>query len=317
MFADVLPLIVKPDETETLVALSERQLSVVEISQALNLPLAAVQSKIDALYRRGFLSKKRNGETRYSARPFERIISRHLGEGRAGTLGRYMIPLADYRMDEHAKRAKSDPYPEGKILPTLEAVIEPVSVVLPHETAMNILSKARSVSLRDCECRTTFRNCAKPLRTCLAIGEFSDELVERGVAVKISLNEAKAVLRTANEHGLVNQALYTDWIKGEVFDICSCCPCCCTYLRTLMKYGVRHHIAGSGFLAEVCQDECSGCGVCVDRCIFGARKIENGKSVVIKENCYGCGLCTTTCVSGASRLLPSNGAGDASFKPRI
>jgi len=314
MFGEVLPLIVKQDEIELLVRLSERGLSVIELSHVLNLPPAVVQSKIDGLYRRGFLLKKRNREDQYSARPFERVISRHLGEGRTDALSKYVIPLAGYRMDEHVKRARSDPYPEGKVLPTLEAVIEPVSVVLPHETAMNILGKARSVSLRDCECRVTFRNCTKPLRTCLAIGEFSDELVERGVAVEISLDEAKTILRTANDHGLVNQALYTDWIKGEVFDICSCCPCCCTYLRTLMKYGVRHHIARSGFLAEVRQDACTGCGVCVDRCIFGARKVENGKSVVTKENCYGCGLCTTTCVSGASRLVPSGTGNIDPFK---
>jgi len=43
----------------------------------------------------------------------------------------------------------------------------------------------------------------------------------------------------------------------------------------------------------------------LERCIFRARKLENGKSVVVEENCQGCGLCTTTCSTGASRLVYS------------
>jgi ferredoxin/DNA-binding transcriptional ArsR family regulator len=281
---------------------SEEERSIFELSELLGLPQATVQARVDILYGRGFLKKKR-GSGRYSVRSFEGIISRHLSEGRVGGLGKYLSVLADYRMDEHASRARAGPYPEGKILPVLDAVVEPVSVVLPYETAVSILEKARSASLRDCGCRVTYRHCGNPLRTCLAINEFSDELVERGVAEEISLEEAKEVLRIANAHGLVNQALYTDWLKGEVFDICSCCSCCCVYLRTFMSYGVKHHIAKSGLIAKVDNEQCTGCGVCVQRCIFEARKLENGKSTVIEGNCYGCGLCTTTCAAHACRLV--------------
>lgn len=302
MFADVLPLMVKPDEVELLVALSEGELSVTGLSRLLNLPASVVQSRVDALYARGFLRKRRGSVTRYYARSFESVISRHLGEGRTNAFTKYVIALASYHMDEHAGRAKVDPYPEAKVLPISEAVIEPVSVVLSYDTAINIIRKARSASLRDCECRLTYRNCEGPLRTCLAVNEFSDELVERGVAKQVSLDEAMEILKTANTHGLVNQALYTDWLKGEVFDICSCCVCCCTYLRTYKSYGIKHHIAKSGLVAKVNADKCTGCGVCLQRCVFGARRMENGKSMVVQEDCYGCGLCTTTCASGACSL---------------
>jgi ferredoxin len=302
MFADVLPLLVRPEEVELLLRMSEKERSVIELSELLNLRQTTVEARVGVLYGRGFLEKK-GGSGHYSVRPFERIISRHLSEGRVGALGKYLAALADYRMDEHATRARADPYPEGKVLPVLDSAIEPVSVVLPYETAVSILEKARSVSLRDCGCRVTYRNCANPLRTCLAINEFSDELVERGVATEIPLKEAKEVLKIANAHGLVNQALYTDWLKGEVFDICTCCSCCCVYLRAFMNYGVRHHIAKSGLKAKVDNEQCTGCGNCVQRCIFGARRLENQKSMVIEENCYGCGLCTTTCEAQACRLV--------------
>jgi NAD-dependent dihydropyrimidine dehydrogenase PreA subunit len=246
--------------------------------------------------------QEEEGEVYYATKSFQSIVNRYLSEGRVETLGKYVAALADSRMQEHVNRGRADRYPEGKVLPVPEAVLEPVSIILPYETAINVLENARSFSLRNCECRMTYKKCDKPLRTCIGLNEFSDELVERGVAETISFEKAKKVLRLANQHGLVHQVLYTDWLKGKVFDVCSCCPCCCQYLRTLLNYGVKHHIAKSGLVARVDQDKCNGCGTCIERCIFHARKLQNGKSLVIKDECYGCGLCTTTCPTGAVKL---------------
>ena len=303
MFTDVLPMIVRPNEVELLLKLSDNKRSVGELSRLLSLSQMTVESRVNSLFVRGFLKKKRDGEVYYLTKPFQSIVNSYLSEGRAGSLGKFVAALATNRLEAHVRRGRADLYPEGKVLPVPEAVLEPVSIVLPFETATNVLEKARAFSLRDCECRMTYKNCDNPLRTCLGLDEFSDELVERGVAEEISLDEAKEVLHLADEHGLVHQILYTDWLKGEVFDLCSCCPCCCLYLRTMINYGVKHHIAKSGLVANVDPEKCTGCGICVERCVFQARKIENGKSYVVEENCYGCGLCTTTCPTGASKLV--------------
>jgi ferredoxin len=305
MFTDVLPLIVKQDEIDLLLRLLEKERTVVELSGLLNLSQGTVEAKVDSLYRRGFLKKRKAAVMTYSVKPFQSIVNTYLSEGRSDTLGKYALALADSRMDEHVGRARTDPYPEGKVLPVPEAVLEPVSIIIPYETAVNVLERARSFSLRDCECRMTYKKCDNPLRMCLGLDDFSDDLVERGVAESVSLEEAKKVLHLANEHGLVHQVLYTDWLKGEVYDICSCCPCCCQGLRALMNYGVKHHIAKSGLVAKVDLDKCDGCGTCIERCIFQARKLENGKINVIKDKCFGCGLCTTTCPNDATRLVPT------------
>jgi len=303
MFTDVLPLIVKPDEVELLLKMSEKELSITELSKLLGLPQTTLEMQVNSLFVKGFLKKKRDGDERYSVKSFSSFVSRYLGEGRADALGKYVVALANYQIEEHVRRGRTDRYPEAKVLPIPEAVMEPVTIILPYETAINILEKAKSISIRNCECRLTYKNCDKPLRTCLAINEFSNELVERGAAQEIPVDEAAKVLKIANEHGLIQQALYTDWLKGEVFDICSCCPCCCIYLRAFINYGIKHHIAKSELVAKVDSDKCDGCGKCLDRCVFQARKIEDGKSFVIKENCFGCGLCTTTCPAGASKLV--------------
>ena len=231
MFTDVLPLIVTPDEVELLLELSEKkEQTIKDLSKSLNLPCNRVESIINALFVKGFLKKIRDGDIHYSLKSFRSIVSRYLSEGKKELLGEYVVALANYRMDEHVKRAKNNPHPQSKILPIPEAVVEPVSIILPFETAINVLEKARSISIRDCECRMTYSNCDKPIRTCLAMNDLSEEFLERGVSEKISLEEARKILKIANEHGLVHQVIYAYWLKGEVRDMCSCCPCCCTYL---------------------------------------------------------------------------------------
>ncbi len=88
---------------------------------------------------------------------------------------------------------------------------------------MNISRKAESISIRDCNYRVTYKNYDKPLRSRLGLNEFSQGLVDREVAEEISFQEAKDVLSIANKNGPVRQALYSDWVRGGVFDISSCC----------------------------------------------------------------------------------------------
>lgn len=129
--------------------------------------------------------------------------------------------------------------------------------------------------------------------------------MEREVAEGIDFDEAEEILSLANRYGLVHKAIYSDWIRRKVF-ICNCYPCCCMYLRTLLNYGIEHHVARSGLIAEVDGDRCTGCGLCLQRCVFNARVMEGSKSKVVRESCYGCGLCFTTCSSGATKLSPNS-----------
>jgi Fe-S-cluster-containing hydrogenase component 2 len=50
-------------------------------------------------------------------------------------------------------------------------------------------------------------------------------------------------------------------------------------------------------------EQCSHCGVCVDTCYFGARKMENDELQIISENCYGCGLCVDDCGISAISMI--------------
>jgi ferredoxin len=78
------------------------------------------------------------------------------------------------------------------------------------------------------------------------------------------------------------------------------------HLRLIAVLAVLCLLAGSAFAvsklmtATVDEQECMGCGKCVDKCPEGAITMnEDGIAVVDKEKCTGCGKCTKSCPAEA------------------
>ena len=74
-------------------------------------------------------------------------------------------------------------------------------------------------------------------------------------------------------------------------------------LRGLVEHDVPSAIANSGFQAQVDADACTGCEVCVDRCMFGALSVPDGTCVVETARCIGCGVCIEVCADEALSLV--------------
>jgi len=205
--------------------------------------------------------------------------------------------------------------------------------ILPTEQAEEILRNARSIALTNCACRTRYKHCDNPTQTCLLINQAADKRVAEGRARYLSIEEAKEVLRLANERGLVHLTVYKParmlsyedkdtmpesprpdegpgYDLSQVYSVCSCCPCCCYALQILRKFGRRDMIAKSEYIAKTDTELCTHCGSCVDRCVFGARQNRKGRVTHNPEACFGCGLCVTTCPSNAitmtRRGMPPN-----------
>ena len=51
----------------------------------------------------------------------------------------------------------------------------------------------------------------------------------------------------------------------------------------------------SDFIAYTDDNRCTNCGICEQRCNFGARKLVNGKLSFFNEYCFGCGMCVSEC----------------------
>ena len=92
----------------------------------------------------------------------------------------------------------------------------------------------------------------------------------------------------------------------DINELCSCCSCCCVALSAILRYGLYPHLLTKIMIEETDSLKCIDCGVCVDRCQFGARQMIEGKLVVDQLICYGCGLCIGHCSNDAIKLNKVN-----------
>jgi NAD-dependent dihydropyrimidine dehydrogenase PreA subunit len=203
-----------------------------------------------------------------------------------------------------------------------KAVTIPVNVeiigehrVLNYDTVKEILMNASRISLADCVCRTKRPNCDKPIRTCIGVNAKADRILS-GVdnesgwpgylnPQEIEVDKALSVLKMSHEAGLVHMALtnYKDVRPEDIDFVCSCCTCCCSPLGGIIRYGMAPHLLTSEKIAVTDEQACNDCGVCEDRCQFGAREMVDGSHTFNQDLCFGCGLCVSTCPTNAITLI--------------
>jgi Pyruvate/2-oxoacid:ferredoxin oxidoreductase delta subunit len=192
------------------------------------------------------------------------------------------------------------PY-SSRVIPVREAV-DVKQWVLPTEQVVEFLRGARSVALTACTCRSRYQRCDNPLEVCFLLDGAADQAIADCSARRVSLEEARGILRQANERGLVHLTIYEP--EHTVYAVCSCCSCCCHDLQFLRTHGRSDLIARSEYVAQTDMEACTQCGACIQRCVFGARMWQDGHMSYDAEACYGCGLCVTGCSVGATVLKP-------------
>jgi ferredoxin len=163
-----------------------------------------------------------------------------------------------------------------------------------------MLEACKSFRVRDCICRVQQdllenRKCDFPVKMCV---NFSP--VERPAHPNtLSKEEALAILDKAEEVGLVHTVSNT---AKDIYYVCNCCGCCCGILRGITDYGIAESVAYANYYAVIDPEECTGCGICIERCQVNAIREEDGIAVVDREKCIGCGLCVTGCTTDAVQL---------------
>ena len=146
----------------------------------------------------------------------------------------------------------------------------------------------------------------RPEMTCMGLGvgmlkwERWPERYKGGVCW-VSTEEAKEWLRDMDKKGFMHSLM----LFGPRFigGICNCDYPVCDAIAMRLDFGFNmlkgHHVA------VVDYDLCNGCGICAQRCQFGALKmnVTIDKANIDQMRCFGCGLCETACPRGAITLL--------------
>jgi ferredoxin len=182
--------------------------------------------------------------------------------------------------------------------------IEGEQKILDLAAAERLLRSANIISLGSCGCRKRMKKCDAPLEVCLCMDEKAKEIINTGEARPVSVEQALNALKCSHETGLVHLT-FIDKGEKQPLIICSCCSCCCHVLSSLLRFNIPG-VAKSEQIVFQDTERCRDCGVCVKRCQFHARWLDEGELVFDKDRCFGCGLCITTCPNGALRFTRRN-----------
>jgi len=180
---------------------------------------------------------------------------------------------------------------------------------VPLRDAERMVEIASPLGLIGCICRLRFLGIeerSKPDTTCMGLGvgmlkwERWPERYKGGV-YWVSSEEAKEWLRDMDKRGFMHSLM----LFGPRFigGICNCDYPACDAIAARLDFGFNllkgHHVA------MVDYDLCNGCGICVQRCQFGALKmnVTIDKANIDQMRCFGCGLCETACPRGAITLV--------------
>jgi len=181
--------------------------------------------------------------------------------------------------------------------------------IMPYERASFYIENAKSWGVLKCICRVqkslVGRGCEHTVENCITFSSSPNKFDRTDRIRAIDKDEALRILDQADEEGLVHSA---NNVQDGVDYICNCCACSCGVLRGITEYGSLSAIARSDFFVECDETECTGCGLCVDRCQFGALSIADELCQVDLDYCFGCGLCVSACSTDALHLRKKSGS---------
>jgi ferredoxin len=297
---EIWKIVCTPEEAELLNVLPA---TTEELSQHLGKTPERISSMVRLLFHKGLVFEAiKEGKTTY--RLPRHIIQFHDSSTLWAEAPRVLIDLWRQYMEEEypqipAALTAMKATPFFRVVPINEK-IETRSQVLAYEDAARIVEKASVLAVTNCPCRTIMRKCDKPLDVCLQINRGADYAIKRGTGRKIDSEEAKAILRRAEEAGLVH---LTENKASMGTVICNCCNCCCIGLPYAKKVESKGMILPSRYQAAVDGSACTGCGICGDDCPMDAIGVNTSNVAEVDvESCIGCGICSRICPADAIRL---------------
>lgn len=195
---------------------------------------------------------------------------------------------------------------DAKNLITLNAPISrDLEQIIPFPVARQlVLNGPPDIAVMECPCRAARENPCQPTDVCMIVGQpFVDFALEHKTneARRITTQEALDLLEAERARGHLHAAYFKDAMLDRFYAICNCCGCCCGALEAMTQSHVPM-VIGSGYVAQVDDMACQGCGVCEDVCPFDAIHV-NGTASVVWENCMGCGICESQCASDALSMV--------------
>lgn len=298
----LLQRIFDPEQAELFCDLKLTFETVQQIAERTGRSEEELEEKLDGMRSRGQIQSIQMGDVK-----IYRILPWLFGiwEMQRPHLDREMVEMFEEYHPVFSRQFFTEKPQQFQIIP-IEEEITSQQEALPYERVSSIIENSQSFAVFDCICKKEKHlldeGCDKPMEVCTAYAPIPGVFNDLPHFRAISKEEAKAILRKAEEAALVH--LTHNTATGH-FYICNCCGCCCGVLSAINDLGIpAGDVVNSHYYAKIDPDLCTVCGTCADeRCQVKA--IEAGEEAysVIKERCIGCGLCISTCPGEAIQLV--------------
>ncbi len=249
---------------------------------------AALRKQLKSMAGRGLITAGRaTGGLGFGLLPF--VVG--IYDAQVNTMDAELARLfEEYYRQSFGQSLRLEP-PVHRVVPVGESVRQGLET-RPFENVVTILAASKAWGVGDCICRKQQaligKPCGHPVDVCMAFSDTPGAFDGSKDMRALTQAEALATLRRAAEAGLVHSV--TNSQKG-VWYVCNCCTCGCAVLRGMSELGMASVIAPSGFVCEVDEEKCVACGLCVERCQFGALDVGATAHVDVRR-CAGCGVCT-------------------------
>ena len=184
--------------------------------------------------------------------------------------------------------------------------LEPaLQAVFPHHMMESVLEQADVLAVAHCSCRVAYalggRGCDHSTEVCMKFNDMARYVIDRSFGREITQKEALEIIKMTEEAGLVH---FVDNADGDIQHNCNCCGCACWNVGSIRRRKIpRDVLMAVYFVRETDEEECTGCGTCVEACPVEALKMEGDFPVVDHEWCIGCGVCSTVCPSDAIKMV--------------
>jgi formate hydrogenlyase subunit 6/NADH:ubiquinone oxidoreductase subunit I len=307
-FQALIVVLFTAEQAELAALLPPGLCSAAEISSQVGRPREEVTPILESMADEGLvIAVERGGEMKYKLLDvfpgfFEYKFMKGTTTDRDKLLGRLFKSYLD-RMYENLRNL---PEPLKKVTPPgrviqIEKETAAGTVVHPYETISKYIDDGDYISVAHCYCRhhgeLLGNPCEHSKETCMAFGPNARFAADRGFGRMISKQEAKEILDKAEEEGLVHLGSNT---SKHIDFICNCCPCHCAVIQSLSKSSLMPNMAVvSNFEPVISEDDCVGCGDCVDKCPMDALTLEDETARIDRARCIGCGVCNGACPSEA------------------
>ncbi len=194
--------------------------------------------------------------------------------------------------------------PQLRTSPHLKSIVPEHRIDTYDNMRDYIIKTDEVIQIANCVCKQgeallgkTCRQVGDDIEICIYFGK--GDYIDRNKGRIASKEECLALLDKAEDKGLVIQP----GNSLQPFCICLCCGCCCGVLNSARKFEKPAELFASNYHAQIDDEKCNGCGICIKRCQMDAITRIDKKSVKLNpDRCIGCGLCVTKCKSGAAAL---------------